>query len=380
MSDSDRPVACVDMGSLNIRVGWAGDDSPQITTRSLIGYPKYKPAMFASGQKYSYIGDEAISKRGVLSYRPVMHHGENVDWDHMEMLWTYLFENELRVGMKDLSIVSADAVLGCHSRREKTAQILFENFNVREWYCGLAPVMALYGTATPSGLSVCIGDGVTQLIPIVGGSVVLESAKRINFGGRNITKYLNELVISRGYYFENSSTEQDIIRDVKEKFSYTTMDYWSACQQVVQYGSKVKEYLLPDGNVLSFGKELFQCNEAWFDPTLVQKEYPGIHQMIYNCVESMDIDNKREMYENIVLSGAATLTEGFCQRLQYEVQQLIPESVTCRVVAGNERHNNVWLGCSVLGSMTNYLYGMTMKSEEYDENGPSWVHRKFMDA
>jgi len=66
---------------------------------------------------------------------------------------------------------------------------------------------------------------------------------------------------------------------------------------------------------------------------------------------------------------------GLTERLQKEVQNLVPGSVKVKVQAPQERQYSVWIGGSVLSSLATFQT-MWVTKQEYEESGPSIVHRK----
>lgn len=66
---------------------------------------------------------------------------------------------------------------------------------------------------------------------------------------------------------------------------------------------------------------------------------------------------------------------GITDRLQQEVTNMAPSSMRVKVVAPPERKYSVWIGGSILASLSTFQQ-MWVSKQEYDESGPSIVHRK----
>ncbi|CAF4370240.1 unnamed protein product [Didymodactylos carnosus] len=136
-----------------------------------------------------------------------------------------------------------------------------------------------------------------------------------------------------------------------------------------------KTYELPDGQIITIGNERFRCPETLFSPALIGLEQPGIHEMLYNTIMKCDIDVRRELYGNIVLSGGTSMFPGLADRMQKEMTMLVPATMKTRVIAPPERKYAVWIGGSILSSLATFQ-SMWISKQEYDESGSSIVHRK----
>merc|ERR1712098_834060 len=139
--------------------------------------------------------------------------------------------------------------------------------------------------------------------------------------------------------------------------------------------AKDKTYELPDGNLVSIGNERFRCPEGLFQPSLIGKEASGIHEATFQTILKCDVDLRRQLYANVVLSGGTTMFPGMGERMTKELSALAPSTMKIKVVAPPERKYSVWIGVSILSSLSTFQ-SMWISKAEYDESGPTIVHRK----
>lgn len=137
-----------------------------------------------------------------------------------------------------------------------------------------------------------------------------------------------------------------------------------------------------------------------FRPDLLGEECEGIHEVLMYAITKSDMDLRKILYQNIVLSGGSTLLKGFGDRLLLELKKNLPKDLKIRVrffsyetynyvqafifnfnvcliqiAAPQERLYSTWMGGSILASLDTFKK-MWVSKREFDEEGPRVIHRK----
>jgi len=116
----------------------------------------------------------------------------------------------------------------------------------------------------------------------------MNSVTRSNIAGGTVNEYLQYLMRMKGFDF-SSTSEMEIVRDIKEKFAVLEVDQDKIVQQrMFQKSIDDPVYILPDGTQMDIRAERFLCSEVLFKPEWVNSEQPSVSQCVTRSINKMD--------------------------------------------------------------------------------------------
>eukprot|EP01035_Chromulina_nebulosa_P017653 gene17653-23236_t len=370
MSEGNQPIV-IDNGTGVIKAGFSGVDKPRVVFRNYIGRTKYKRAMPGGALEGSnvYVGSKAEAHRGSLLLSYPMNHGIIENWSDMEKIWTFIYSKDnLNVSSDEHNVLLTEAPLTPYKSREKMAEIFFEGLNIPGIYFSVQAVLSLYASGRTTGVVLDSGDGVTYAVPVYEGFALSHAITRMDIAGRDITNHL-QLLLRRSSYIFHTSAELEVIRQIKESSCVIALN-------PIDLDNKASSiYQLPDGSNINLSSEIYSAPEILFQPSLIGSEYKGIHDCLVKSIMKSDIDLRRTLFSQIVLSGGSTLFPSFGDRLLNEIRKhpLSPRETKIRIAAPPDRLYTTWIGGSILASLSTFK-SMWINKADYADQGSRILH------
>lgn len=298
------------------------------------------------------------------------------DWDAMEDLLHHVLYSGLgwEIGNEG-HILFTDPLSTPKGLREQLVQLLFETFNVSGFYAAEQGVLSLYAVGRISGCTVDIGHGKIDIAPVIEGAVHHIASRRFEVGGIDLTKLLAQEL---GKSNPEVNLKMSDVERLKEKFSSCAED--ELAYEKLFHNCQKEQHTLPDGQVITIGREKYIVGEALFQPSILGLEANGIVEQLVHSISTVSSENHRQLLENTVLCGGTSCMIGFEDRFQKECSlsssairpslvkppEYMPEDLT---------KYSAWIGGAILAKVV-FPQNQHVTKADYDETGPSIVHKK----
>uniref|UniRef100_H3G8F5 Actin n=1 Tax=Phytophthora ramorum TaxID=164328 RepID=H3G8F5_PHYRM len=361
----------IDNGSGLMKAGFAGGETPQVVFPSFVGATKHTRMM--PGGAYEggdvFVGNRVQHHRGLFKIQYAMEHGVVTDWNSMHRIWQHVYSKDmLNVQSEDHPVLLTEAPLNPVANRQRAGEVFFEAFNVPSLFVSPQAVLSLYASGRTTGVVLDVGDGVAHVVPVYEGFTLPHAITRMDIAGRDVTRHLQLLLRRAGYNFQTSA-EREVVREIKEKLCYV------AFNPTKEEQLEAEKSALAVKDMLSIGPEKFRAPEVLFRPEIIGSEARGVHECLVQAIMKSDLDLRKTLFSQIILSGGSTLFPGFGDRLLAEVRKKAPKDIKIRISAPPTRIYSTWIGGSILASLATFK-NMWITKSEYEEYGASILHRK----
>ncbi|MCD7451343.1 actin [Datura stramonium] len=221
-------------------------------------------------------------------------------------------------------------------------EIMFEKFRVPAMYVAIQVVLSLFASGHTMGIVLDSGTSVSHTVPVYEGHALPYTISRLNLAGRDLTCYLMDIIMNQteSHYLFGTAAASEIVLHIKEKIAYVAQNFEQEIEKAKNSSSVEKGFEFPDGHVIIIGAERFRFPEVLFQPSLVGKGPTGIHEKTYHSIMKSDVDIRKDLFANIVLSDGSTMLPGIAERMSKKVTDLAPRSTRIEVIAPPERKYN----------------------------------------
>jgi actin len=344
------------------------------------------------GRRCGHSADESSWDSFDLSF-PVTE-GIITDHEKMESLIYHTFYNELKCAPEEHPVLCSESCNNAPYNRAKTAEQLFEVFQVPSLCFAPQPLLAICSTGANklTGTVIDGGHGSCRVTSIYDGQCIPQDghikcvsgceidnlvAKSLELEETGITLVSPSPSLNPNFLLRNKVRILDIARSIKERLCHLPTS------SSLEVSLQEDEYVLPDGRNIRIKSDILsKCSEVIFTPSLgtFLDCTKGVHCATIASITSAACISHKDLCSNIVVTGGTTKMKGFTDRLSYELQNEIPEA---KIIAPHNRHYSVWVGGALLAthllSISRSIDKVTdsrfITKEEYDENGTFLFHK-----
>ncbi|MFX0007921.1 MAG: hypothetical protein ACFFAV_14530 [Candidatus Hermodarchaeota archaeon] len=359
--DQLRPLI-IDIGSKNFRMGWAGDDFPDIIAPSV--YVDKRDYLFTSdvidGLEDIYLTEKDTESHlfghKALKYSNILkiHEFKKESNFNVFMKFFYYHYRQLEIveehQFKQPIIIITPFFMPDLEKR-KLREIFFNIFDFPSLLY-LSESQGILATfRKTSGVVISMGEMNTTITTFLHGFSNAMARDIFPITSKDLTNYLLNLILSKKGSGKTVYLDKMIANDIKEKLSQCVIDPEGEIRRVKDGLTKYNRNIeLPDGSSLEVNTERFMLSEPLFDPSLIHIDYIGLPEAISKVIKFWDRENWEDILPNIILAGGGSLIPGLDLRLKVEISKHFSERLRDKInlMGVSGRENVGWIGASVL--------------------------------
>ncbi|MFX1346029.1 MAG: hypothetical protein ACFFBC_08630 [Promethearchaeota archaeon] len=371
-----RPLI-LDIGSNYFRLGWAGNDYPDIIAPSV--YVDNNDFLFTSdvidGLEDIFISEKNIDNQlfgdEALKYSNILTVHEFKKENNFTILMKFFYNHYLHLKIAEENqfkqpIIVITPFITSELEKTKLKDIFFNIFDFPK-ILFLSESQGIISTfRKKSGVIVSMGEENTYITTFLHGFSNVMAKDTYPIAGKDITNYLLNLLLTQIGSGKSIYLDHIITKEIKEKLSLCVLDPEEEIRKIKDGFTKYKSTIdLPDGSSLEINSERFLISEPLFDPSIIHIDYIGLPEAITKVVRTWDRENWEELLSNVILAGGGSLIPGLDKRLKFEISKFFSERMKekINIIAVSGRENVSWVGASVL-----FAQGKLQKGWEQNPN------------
>lgn len=327
-------------------------------------------------------------------------------------------------------------------QREQILELLFETFEVPAVFVGRASSLAAFSAGRSTALVCECSGASTSVVPVLDGFILHKATRRSSRGGIWLTERLEQVlarsagdIVVRPRYATrrggrvcgtvgvdaadvfagtHPSYERyyklDVVREMKEEvcaLARLKLDK----REIAALIPPGQAYELPDGTRVEVTPDMFSLPEFLLEPQVDDASLPQppagasaeppavpgaeevqdmgaaidavashvpLPKMLHDALSNCDPDIRKDMLQNILLTGGGSLFSGLPERLHRELSALLPTAMKPRIIAASpvERRFSTWIGGSILASLGSFQQ-LWLSRAEFLEGGASLAEQRF---
>eukprot|EP00536_Pseudo-nitzschia_multiseries_P010246 jgi/Psemu1/288992/fgenesh1_pg.306_\ len=371
-----------DIGSGSIKVGIAGKLAPEKNIPCLLGCPRYTRKYKGESEQDILIGDDALKggKSQKIGYRyPMKATGHVQDWKSLEIVLQSAFQAICTLDFAGYQVL----ITKPYNMKRTDLKMLVDIFLVNFGFCAVTmheqAALVLYTQGVETGVVVELGESRANIVPVYKGHAIPKLDRSLAVGGRSVTSYLIKLLKLKGFQL-NESEDLEVGRQIKEAVCYVALDPHIDERLAAETTVLTESFKLPDGTMVSVGRERFCAVEALFKPKLYNDESSGLSDTIFEVIQEADIDCRADLYRNVIISGGTSLILGLHARLEQDLNRRYTNDVLHgkqsrslgwkpKVHAPASRQNLVFEGAALFADYISDDPSYWVSKDEYFRNG-----------
>ena len=332
------------------------------------------------------------------------------DYNLLEQLIDNLFEETLRVELKDHPVLFTEPSLHNKEHRIKLTEFMFEKYRIPAFFICKSAVLSAFSCGRSTCLVFDSGHNNTYAVPVHDGYALQKSLMKSDVAGDYITNIVREKIESKNidivpfYKIKRNNVDGEnisqILSDVRVHPTYET--FWKneifrdmkencliTCEDSIPYDpetdtftvtsmTQTMNYDLPDGNTVEMAEDRMLLIERVFNSIKKHPGFLGYHQMISEAINKAELEIKKDLYSNIFICGGNTLFGSFPERIQKQLYNSMSQSMKLKIIthpSTTERKFSTWIGGSILTSL-GLFQQLWLSKYEFEDHGAIIIERK----